>query len=187
MLTIPVPLDILDAGSVADAAELAQDVTLLINNAGVSTGVDLLGDISKIRLEMETHFFGTLSVTRALAPVISANGGGSILNMLSAVSWYSSLAGSAYCAAKSAEWSLTNALRLQLAEDNIRVIGLHVGLIDTALVAHIDRPKSDPAVIAGIALEGIEQDVYEIVADELSRQVQARLAGGVAALYPQLT
>jgi len=137
-------------------------------------------------LEMDTHYFGTLSVVRAFAPKITANGGGSILNILSVLSWFSLPAIGAYCAAKSAEWSLTNALRLELAEQNIRVAGLHVGYMDTDMTASVTAPKSDPAEIARIALDGIGAGVYEIVADETSRQVLAGLSGGAAALYPHL-
>jgi NAD(P)-dependent dehydrogenase (short-subunit alcohol dehydrogenase family) len=182
-----VALDITDPASVAAAAEFAGDITLLINNAGSSTGSDLLhGDLDRIRLEMDTHFFGTLSVVRAFAPRIAANGGGAILNILSALAWVSFPRIGAYCAAKSAEWSMTNALRDELAEQNIRVAGLHVGYMDTDMAASVTLPKADPAAIAKIAIDGMEQDVYEIVADDISRQVQAGLAGGVAALYPQL-
>jgi NAD(P)-dependent dehydrogenase (short-subunit alcohol dehydrogenase family) len=183
----PVALDITDPASVAAAAAVAAGTTLLINNAGSSTGSDLLaGDLGKIRLEMDTHFFGTLSVVRAFAPGIAANGGGSILNILSVLSWVSLPGVGAYCAGKSAEWSLTNALRVQLAEQNIRVAGLHVGYMDTDMAASVTAPKSDPADIAKIAIDGIEGDLYEIVADDLSRQVRSGLAGGVPALYPQL-
>jgi NAD(P)-dependent dehydrogenase (short-subunit alcohol dehydrogenase family) len=84
---IPVQLDLTDPESIAHAAELASDVNVLINNAGVSTGASLLtGSFDDVRLEMETHFFGTLLVTRAFVPVIEANGGGSILNVLSVLS-----------------------------------------------------------------------------------------------------
>jgi NAD(P)-dependent dehydrogenase (short-subunit alcohol dehydrogenase family) len=183
-----VPLDITDPTSVENVAQIASGLTLLINNAGSSTGADLLhGDLDTIRLEMDTHFFGTLSLTRALAPVISNNGGGSILNILSVLSWFSFPTSGAYCAAKSAEWSMTNALRIQLAGENIRVAGLHVGFMDTDMTASVVAPKSDPALIAKIAVDGIEQDQYEILADELSHQVQAGLAGGVRALYSQLS
>ncbi|SCL29121.1 Short-chain dehydrogenase [Micromonospora rhizosphaerae] len=183
----PVRLDITDPDSVAAAAEVAGDVTLLINNAGLSTGADLLdGDLAKIRLEMETHYFGTLSVVRAFVPTIAANGGGTILNILSALSWVSFPQTGAYSAAKSAEWSMTNALRTQLADRGIRVAGLHVGYMDTDMTARVSAPKSDPADIARIAVDGIEADRYEIVADDTSRQVRAGLSGGVAALYPQL-
>jgi NAD(P)-dependent dehydrogenase (short-subunit alcohol dehydrogenase family) len=177
----PVALDITDAASVRATAELAGDVNLLVNNAGSSTATDLLaGDLEGIRLEIDSHFYGTLSVVRAFAPTISASGGGTILNVLSAVSWVSLLTSGAHCAAKSAEWSMTNALRIQLAEQNIRVIGLHVGYMDTDMTASVTAPKSDPADIARIAVDGLEADLFEILADDVSRHVQAGLAGGVA-------
>ena len=183
----PIALDITDPGSVAAAADIAGDVTLLINNAGSATGSDLLtGDLEKIHLEMDTHFFGTLSVVRAFAPRIAANGGGSILNILSVLSWVSFPDTGAYCAAKAAEWSMTNALRDRLAAQNIRVAGLHVGYMDTDMAATVTAPKSDPAAISRLAIDAIGADQYEIVADDISRQVQAGLAAGVAALYPQL-
>jgi NAD(P)-dependent dehydrogenase (short-subunit alcohol dehydrogenase family) len=182
-----VQLDVTDPDSVAAAARDARDVNLLINNAGSGTGAGLLeGDLSDIRLEMDTHYFGTLSVVRAFVPTMAANGGGSILNILSALSWVSFPNVGAYCAAKSAEWSLTNALRAELAGRNIRVAGLHVGYMDTDMTASVTAPKSDPADIATIAVDGIEADLYEIVADDISRHVLAALSGGVAALYPQL-
>ncbi|MFF0153349.1 SDR family oxidoreductase [Micromonospora sp. NPDC005203] len=183
----PVRLDITDPASVAAAAELAGGVNLLINNAGIDTRTDLLdGDLNLVRLELETHYLGTLSTIRAFAPVIAGNGGGTVLNVLSVLSWFGSPTHAAYSAAKSAEWAMTNVLRVQLAERGVRVAGLHVGYLDTDMAADITGPKSDPAAVARIGVDGIEADSYEILADDLSRQVQAGLAGGVAALYPQL-
>jgi NAD(P)-dependent dehydrogenase (short-subunit alcohol dehydrogenase family) len=185
---IPVKLDITSSQEVAAAALAAKDVTLLINNAGSSTGASLLdGDLDQIHLEFNTHFFGTLSMVRTFAPILANHGGGSILNILSVLSWFT-MGGSegAYSAAKSAEWALTNDLRLKLYPQNIRVAGLHVGFMDTDMTAGVEAPKSNPADIAKIAIDGIESDSFEIVADDLSRKLQSALAGGVVALYPQL-
>jgi len=185
---VPLALDITDPASVAAAAEATGDVTLLINNAGTLTGAGLLdGDLADIRLEMDTHYFGTLSVTRAFAPILAGNGGGAILNVLSVLSWLSVPPSGAYAAAKSAEWSLTNALRQQLAPAGTLVTSLHVGFMDTDMTAHVDEPKSDPGVIAGLALDGVEAGEYEVVADERSRQVKATLSGPVTGTYPWLT
>ncbi|MFD0695311.1 SDR family oxidoreductase [Paenibacillus sp. GCM10027628] len=184
---IPLKLDITNPQEVAAAAMTAKDVTLLINNAGSSTGASLLdGDLDKIHLEFNTHFFGTLSMVRAFAPVISNNGGGSILNILSALSWFSMGSAGAYTAAKAAEWALTNELRLNLYPQKVRVAGLHVGFMETDMTAGIEAPKVDPAGVAKKAIDGIESDSFEILADEASRNLQRGLAGGVAALYPQL-
>jgi NAD(P)-dependent dehydrogenase (short-subunit alcohol dehydrogenase family) len=185
---IPVAIDITDPASVAAAAAATGDVNLLINNAGSATGAQLLdaADLDKLHVEIDTHYFGTLSVVRAFAPQITARGGGAILNILSVLSWISFPQVGAYAAAKSAEWSLTNALRVQLAPDAIRVSGLYVGFMDTDMAATVTGPKEDPAKIARLAVDGIEAGRYEIVADDRSEQVLAGLSGGVGALYPSL-
>jgi NAD(P)-dependent dehydrogenase (short-subunit alcohol dehydrogenase family) len=183
---IPVALDITDPASVAAAADATGDVSLLINNAGSSTGANLLtGSLADIELEMNTHFFGTLAVVRAFAPQLAAHGGGAVLNVLSVLSWVSFPDSGAYSAAKSAEWSLTNALRQQLAGQNTQVTALHVGYMDTDMARHVTSPKTDPAVVAKLALDGLSAGQPEVVADEISQQVERGLAGGVAALYPQ--
>jgi NAD(P)-dependent dehydrogenase (short-subunit alcohol dehydrogenase family) len=85
---VPIQLDITDPASVRRAADAAAEVTVLVNNAGISTRASLLtGSLEDVRLEMETHYFGTLDVTRAFVPVIERNGGGAILNVLSVLSW----------------------------------------------------------------------------------------------------
>jgi NAD(P)-dependent dehydrogenase (short-subunit alcohol dehydrogenase family) len=184
---IPLALDITNPASVVAAAKATGDVNLLINNAGISTNTPLLtGDLAKIRLEMNTHYFGTLDVIRAFAPQIEARGGGAILNVLSVLSWYTTDTTGAYSSAKGAEWQLTNALRQELAPRGIRVSGLHVAYMDTDMAAHITAPKSNPADVAKLAAEGIAADDYEVIADDLSRQTRAGLAVGVSALYPHL-
>ncbi len=183
---IPVALDITDPASVAAAVEATGDVNLLINNAGSFTTSSLLtGDPSDIRLEMETHFFGTLSTSRGFVPQIEARGG-AILNVLSVLSWIALPTSGAYSAAKGAEWQLSNALRVELAAKKIRVASLHVGYLDTDMASAVTGPKHDPRDIARLALDALADDEYEIVADEVSRNVRAGLAGGVSALYPDL-
>ncbi|MEH7072560.1 SDR family oxidoreductase [Neobacillus drentensis] len=185
---IPVKLDITNPQEVAAAAMVAKDVTLLINNAGSSTGASLIdGDLDKIHLEFSTHFFGTLSMVRTFAPILSNNGGGTILNILSALSWVSSGTVGAYTAAKAAEWALTNDLRLNLYPQNVRVSGLHVGFMETDMTSSLEVPKSNPEDIAKIAVDGLESDSFEIVADDVSRKIQKNLAGGVSAIYPHLS
>jgi NAD(P)-dependent dehydrogenase (short-subunit alcohol dehydrogenase family) len=183
----PIALDVTDPASVAAAAARTEDVAILINNAGSSTGASLLtGDLADARLELDTHFFGTLAVVRAFAPQLAAQQRSAVLNVLSVLSWVSFPGSGAYCAAKSAEWSLTNALRQELAPQGTRVSSLHVGYMDTDMTRRISAPKSNPADIAKIAIDGVAAGDAEIIADEVSRQVLAGLSSGVAGLYPQL-
>jgi NAD(P)-dependent dehydrogenase (short-subunit alcohol dehydrogenase family) len=175
---IPVQLDITDPESVARAASLAGDVNVVINNAGVATNASLLtGPIDDVRLEMETHYFGTLSVTRAFAPIIEANGGGSILNVLSVLSWLHAPAFGAYSAAKAASWAMTDALRQELAPRGVHVAALHVGFMDTDMADFVPADeKTDPSVVAKLALDGLFAGEPEILADDASRAVKAQLS-----------
>ena len=175
---VPIQLDITDPESVRRAAEQASDVNVVVNNAGVSTRATLLdGPLDDIRLEMETHYFGTLNVIRAFAPVIERNGGGSLLNVLSVLSWLHPASSGAYSAAKAAGWALTDATREELAPRGIHVAALHVGYMDTDMVSYIPADqKVDPAMVAKQALDGLFAGQPEILADDLSRNVKAQLS-----------
>ncbi len=178
MGAIPLRLDVTDEESIRAAARIASDATLLINNAGVSTGARLLaGEPAAVRQEMDVNFFGPLAVTRAFAPVIEANGGGAVLNVLSVLSWMHPAGLGAYSAAKAAAWALTNASREELAPRGIAVSALHVGYMDTDMAAAVPADqKADPAEVAAQALDGIETGLPEILADETTRYVKSTLA-----------
>ena len=181
-----IQLDVTDENSIARAAEEAHGVSILINNAGSSTGSSLLtGPIADIRMEMDTHYFGSLLVTRAFAPQLAQADRSAVLNILSVLAWVSFPTSGAYCAAKSAEWSMTNAIRQELAGQGTKVSALHVGYMDTDMTAGISDPKSDPAAVARIALDGIEEENPEILGDEISATVLGMLNKGVAGIYPQ--
>ena len=175
----PIQLDITDPASVRRAAELASDINMLVNNAGTSTRATLLsGAFEDVRLEMETHYFGTLSVIRAFAPIIEGNGGGAILNMLSVLSWLHAPASGAYSAAKAAEWAMTDALRQELAPRAIHVTAVHVGYMDTDMAAFAPADqKTDPAIVAELALDGLLAGEPEVLADALTRATKAQLSG----------
>ncbi|WP_405512441.1 SDR family oxidoreductase [Streptomyces canus] len=178
----PLRLDVTDEESIRAAARIASDATLLVNNAGISTGTPLIaGGQDAVRLEMETNFFGPLAVTRAFAPVIGDNGGGAILNVLSVLSWLHVADHGSYSAAKSAAWALTNATREELAPRGITISALHVGYMDTDMAAVITgEQKADPADVAAQALAGIEKGLPEILADETTRHVKQGLAAAPA-------
>jgi NAD(P)-dependent dehydrogenase (short-subunit alcohol dehydrogenase family) len=175
---IPLRLDVTDPQSIAEAAATAADATLLINNAGASTGQPLLGgDLALIRAEMETNYFGPLAVTEAFAPIIEGNGGGAVLNVLSVLSWFHPAPLGSYSATKAAAWALTNATREQLAPKGITVTGLHVGYMDTDMAASVPADqKTDPALVAGLALDAVAAGAPEVLGDDLTRTVKSGLA-----------
>ncbi|MFG6196307.1 SDR family oxidoreductase [Nonomuraea sp. JJY05] len=178
---IPLRLDITDPASVAAAAAAAADVKIVINNAGISTGANLVtGDLDTIRREMDTHFYGTLNVIRAFAPQLAD---GAILNVLSALSWLAFNGAGAYHVAKAAEWALTNSVRLELADQRTLVTGLHLGAADTDMMAWYDGDKTAPEAIVAAALDGIEAHRPEVLADAWSHQVKAWLSEDPSVIY----
>jgi NAD(P)-dependent dehydrogenase (short-subunit alcohol dehydrogenase family) len=180
------PLDITDQASVTAAAAAAPDVTLLVNNAGITTQGSLLtDDLTNVRRELETHLWGNLAMVRAFAPVIGGNGGGGIVNVLSALSWFVYPGSGGYAIAKAAEWNMTNAVRLELAGRGVSVQGLHLGAADTDMMAGYEGPKVDPAEVARASLDGVERDAAEVVVDEWSAMVKASLAHAPEAFYAQ--
>ncbi|HEY0234864.1 MAG TPA: SDR family oxidoreductase [Afipia sp.] len=180
-------LDITDPAQVAAAAAIAGDATILINNAGIATNQSLLlGDLDLIRLEMDTHYFGLLRMVRAFAPILANNGGGAIVNMLSLTSWFSYPGAEAYSAAKAAAWSLTNSIRLELAKQHTLVVGVQLGATDTDMMKGIDMPKNDPANVANAALDAIEAGDWEVLADDMTRQIKSALSLDPKVLYADL-
>jgi NAD(P)-dependent dehydrogenase (short-subunit alcohol dehydrogenase family) len=185
---MPVRLDITDPRRVAEVARECPDITLLVNNAGVVTWQPFLGapDIDAARLEMETNYFGTLSMCRAFAPVLGGNGGGCIVNMLSIVSFFTNPFNATYAASKAAEWSLTNGVRIELAHQGTLVVGVHAGFIETDMTEGIGAPKISPESVARQVFDAVEADQVEVLADERTRSVKASLPRDHEMIYPSL-
>lgn len=180
-------LDVNRAEDVAAAAALASDVTLVINNAGIAQpGGFLAADSEEVaRRIFETNFFAMLRVSKAFAPILKANGGGALLNVLSIASWLNGGELAAYSASKSAAWSLTNALRNELAVQKTQVLGLHMAYVDTDLTRGFDVPKSSPEQIAKRALDGLESGVDEVLADELTLRIKLGMTATRPSYLPQ--
>ncbi|HLO35983.1 MAG TPA: SDR family oxidoreductase [Candidatus Deferrimicrobium sp.] len=167
---IPLQLDITDVADVGAAAERASDVTLLVNNAGILTFVQLLdGDRDRIAEEMRVNFFGMLDVVRAFVPVIDRNAGGAIVNMLSLIALANLPAMGGYSASKAAAHSLTQALRAQLGGRGVTIHGVFPGAVDTDMIRAVDMPKTSPADVVRTVLDGVEQGVEDIFPDAMSQ------------------
>lgn len=169
-------LDVTDRASIEEAARIAHDVTLVINNAGIDTGTPTLGDEAGLRQELEVNYLGPVAVSRAFAPILGANGGGALVNMLSALSWFTLPTTGGYASAKAAMLQATNSLRLNLEEQGTLVTAVHVGYVDTDMTARIEGPKVAPDVVAAAALDGVEADAPEVLVDDVARRVRAGLS-----------
>ena len=181
----PLTLDLTDPGSVTGAAATATDVDLVVNNAGIApAGDSITGPEDELRRVFETNFFGNLRVATAFAPVLAANGGGTLLNILSAAAWINVPTG--YAASKAAMWSATNALRVELRGQGTQVVGLLVGMVDTPMSERWTVPKVSPASVVAQAYDGVAEGALEVLTDEPTRELKSRLNTRGEELYPWL-
>lgn len=184
---VPLRLDVTNHAQISAAAGQATDVNLVINNAGIGHPGGFLAPDSEAvaRRIFETNFFGVLNMSRAFTPVLQANGGGALLNVLSVASWVNGGELAAYSASKSAAWSLTNALRNELAGQRTQVLGLHMAYVDTDLTRGFDVPKSSAEDIVQRALDGLAAGADEVLADLLTQQVHQGLTAPRPVYLPQ--
>ena len=170
----------------ARAAAQCADVSLLVNNAGVLKYSTFIGapSLDAARQEMETNYFGTLSMCRAFAPVLAANGGGAVVNMLSVTSFYTNPFNASYGASKAAGWSLTNGVRLELHHRGTLVVAVYASFIDTDMAALTNAPKDTPESVAQQVFDAVEAGQIEVLADDRSRTVKAELSRDHELIYP---
>jgi NAD(P)-dependent dehydrogenase (short-subunit alcohol dehydrogenase family) len=183
---VPIRLDVTKPEDIAAAVRDCPDVTLLVNNAGIASTGGFLADnsLASALHHFDTNVFGPMRLTQAFAPVLGANGGGAILNVLSIASWINGPLLGVYGMSKSAAWAMTNGTRIELVSQNTQVLALHVGFIDTDLTRGFDVPKSAPDTVVRIALDALEAGASEVLADEVTRLVHAGLSA-TPAVYLQ--
>ena len=116
--------------------------------------------------------------------MLAANGGGTLLNILSSAAWVNMPTG--YAASKAAMWSATNALRVELRGQGTQVIGLLVGMIDTPMSARWDVPKVSAASVVSQAYDAVVDGSIEVLADEQTRYLKSRLNTKAEEFYPWL-
>jgi NAD(P)-dependent dehydrogenase (short-subunit alcohol dehydrogenase family) len=182
---VPLVLDVTEDDSVAEAARAAADVSIVVNNAGISLRTPVLeAPLDDIRAELETNLFGIIRVARAFAPALGRHPQSAMVNVLSVLSWLAF--GGGYEISKAAAWSATNSLRVKLREQGTTVTALHVAYMDTDMAAHITAAKLSPNDVARQAADAIIAGEFEILADDTTRTVKSQLSGDITALYTQL-
>jgi NAD(P)-dependent dehydrogenase (short-subunit alcohol dehydrogenase family) len=169
---VPVALDVTREDSLAVAAEVASDVTLLFNNAGTlaSHGV-LSSSAEELQRDFATNAFGIVATTKAFLPALArgaSEGGAAIVNILSVVALSNMPALGGYSASKAAAYSLTQALRSELSRQGVKVHGVFAGAIDTDMTRGMEMPKASAADVAAAIFRGVEAGLEDIVPDAMS-------------------
>lgn len=186
---VALQLDITNDAQVAAAARTCRDVTLLINNAGINlkTGIIAGKTADSARAEFNTNFFGTYAVTRAFAPILGANGGGALVNMLSILGRVSLPAYGSYCASKAALLLLTQGVRAELAKQGTLVVGVMPGATDTDVERDYQGHKESPYDVAMAALAAVESGTEDAYPGQMAAGVSAGLAANPKAVEKEFS
>jgi NAD(P)-dependent dehydrogenase (short-subunit alcohol dehydrogenase family) len=181
---IPLALDVTEPAQVNAAAQAAQDVTLLINNAGVigSGGLFTPNSVETAQWEMNTNYFGTLSMVRTFSPILQRNGGGAIVNMLSVVSVANAPVFASYSASKAALNSLTQDIRAELAAQGTQVVGVFPGPVATAMTEGLPVDKAEPIDVAQAVLQAVEAGLEDVYPDPVSQSAFAAISAPLKAV-----
>jgi NAD(P)-dependent dehydrogenase (short-subunit alcohol dehydrogenase family) len=166
---VPLRLDVTQAAQVHQAAALAGDVDLLVNNAAILghafAGFEDPIWLDAARQEYETNVVGALRVSQAFAPVLARNGGGAIVNVSSVAGLVGMPPVLTYSSTKAALHSLTQSTRQMLRDQGTRVVGVYPGPVETEMAAQLPLEKASPAAVAENVLDGVEAGQEEIYPD----------------------
>lgn len=185
---IPVELDVTNEAQVNAAAKTAESASIVINNAGNLGDAPLFdGELSEFRKEFEVNYWGPLFVTRAFAPVLKANGGGTLVTISSVAGLSSFPVLPTYSDSKAAVHSLIVGTRFTLAEQGTTVIGVYPGPVDTEMAKNIEMEKASPESVASKILDGIENGTEDIFPDSMSESYTAPYEAGQKTLERNVT
>ena len=162
----PLMLDVTDADQVLAAANEVGELDVLVNNAGTLTRDDLT-DPAAIERHLAVNLFGTYAMTQAFLPALSRSRG-AIVNILSVNSLAPMPLIPAYSISKAAAFSLTQSLRVLLAQHGVRVHAVLAGPVDTDMLRGVDIPKASPESVARAVFDAVDNGEEDIFPDPAS-------------------
>ena len=185
---VPLALDVTDRVAVRAVATKTKDVTLLVNNAGTAHFTDFMSsdDPAAAQADMDVNYFGTLSMIRAFAPGLKANGGGAIVNVASIASLVNFPVLGSYSASKAANHSLTQGVRAELKAQGTLVVGIYPGPVDTDMARGFDAPKVPASQIADAILDAVATGTEDVFPDEMAANLHAGLLSDPKATEQQV-
>ena len=171
---VALELDVTDPAEVAAAAARCSDLTLLVNNGGTAAMTAFIGaaSLAGARQEMEVNFWGQLAMVRAFAPVLAANGGGAILQVLSIGAMTVFPGVGTYCASKFAAQAMCKGVRAELAPRGTQVLAVFSGAIESDMSAKTPGPKISAVTHAHNCLGALEDGQEEFYPDFKSQRMR---------------
>ncbi|MGN0095101.1 MAG: SDR family oxidoreductase [Corynebacterium sp.] len=165
-----VEVDVTDRVSVDALASTVHDLggaDLLVNNAGGARGLDpvLDGDVDDWRWMYEANVIGTLQVTQALFPELTRTAAPQVINVVSIAGRGAYRGGAGYNAAKFGETALSDVMRMEFAEQGVRVCQVDPGRVATDF--SLNRFKGDEE-----RARQVYDDVLNLTAQDIAETIR---------------
>ncbi|NSC25305.1 SDR family NAD(P)-dependent oxidoreductase [Streptomyces albus subsp. chlorinus] len=173
-------LDVTDRAAVEEFAGRVPTLHVLVNNAGGALGADPVasGDPDDWRRMYETNVIGTLNVTQALLPALTASGDGTVVVVSSTAGHGTYEGGGGYVAAKHGEHVLAETLRLEIVGTPVRVVEIAPGMVKTdefALTRFRGDAEKAAKVYAGVAEPLTADDVADTIGWAVTRPAHVNI------------
>ncbi|OQW48936.1 MAG: NAD(P)-dependent oxidoreductase [Proteobacteria bacterium SG_bin7] len=172
---LPLCFDVSNKGEVESSIKEIEaklsSVTILINNAGLALGTDLIptADLADWDQMIDTNVKGLLYMTRLIVPHMIRNKSGHIINIGSVAGRWSYRGGAVYCATKFAVRAISEGLRMDIAGSGVRVTNIEPGMVDTEFsVVRFGDEKRALAVYEGLEVLSAK-DIAECILWTLTR------------------
>ena len=155
-----------------------KDIDILINNAGLAAGLDLIqdGNLDDWERMIDTNVKGLLYVSRIVLPKMKERNSGHVVNISSIAGKETYMKGNVYCATKHAVDSLSKAMRIDMLQFGVRVTAISPGMVDTefSLVRFAgDKQKADEVYKGLIPLS--PEDIADAVEYAVSRPAHVNI------------
>lgn len=174
---VPLEFDLTKPDLIENAAKVASDVSLVVNNAGVLKTTTALSEdaLDSLEFEMTANVYGLIRVAQAFSPVLKANGGGALVQLNSVASLKSFPQFTTYCASKAAAYSVTQALKEMLKEQGTMVVSVHPGPISTDMgdAAGFEEIGEPPELVADGIVAALKSGEFHVFPDSLAKNVGA--------------
>lgn len=171
---IALQLDVTDQKSVNQAAEIASDANVIINNAGVLSPGGYRSEtmVESLKNNMEVNVLGVARLTQATIPNLKKQSGQTSIATVASIAGLANMPmENAYSASKAAAHSIIQGLRAELEGENVNVAGIYPGPVDTDMIKPYEGfDKVSPEVLAKNVVEGIENGDEYIFPDPMATQ-----------------
>lgn len=176
----PMTLDVTSQESVDALAAALTRCDVLVNNAGGAIGLEPVaqGRLDDWQRMYDVNVLGALRVTQALLPRLTESGDGVLVMITSVAGLVSYEGGGGYCAAKHAQSSMTETLRLELVGRPVRVVEIAPGMVMTEEFS-LTRFRGDRAaaakVYAGVPGPLTADDIADAVSWTVTRPAHVNI------------